>query len=68
MEAMGRTGEGIRAMKRLDEHSVRLIRRAVRHRNRVLRDLSNKAIAKRLGVAVGTVRNVIKGARWAWVK
>ena len=55
-------------MKRLDEYSVRLIRRAVRYRNRVLRDLSNKAIAKRLGVAVGTVRNVIKGARWAWVK
>ena len=54
--------------RKLDEHSVRLIRRAVRHRNRVLRDLSNKAIARRLGVAVGTVRNVIKGQRWAWVK
>lgn len=54
--------------RKLNEHSVRLIRRAVRHRRRVLRDLSNKAIAKRLGVAVGTVRNVIKGHRWAWVK
>ncbi len=54
--------------RKLDEHSVRLIRRAVRHRRRVLRDLSNKAIAKKLGVAVGTVRNVIKGQRWAWVK
>ena len=54
--------------RKLDEHSVRLIRRAVRHRNRVLRDLSNKALARRLGVAVGTVRNVIKGQRWAWVK
>jgi len=54
--------------KILTEYDVRMIRRAVQKRNRVRRDLCNKSIARRLGVSVQTVRNVIKGARWGWVK
>jgi DNA-binding CsgD family transcriptional regulator len=54
--------------KILTEYDVRLIRRVVQKRNRVMRELSNKSIARRLNVSVGTIRNVVKGARWGWVK
>jgi len=55
-------------IKKLTEYDVRLIRRVVQKRNRVMRELSNKSIARRLNVSVGTIRNVVKGARWGWVE
>jgi predicted transcriptional regulator len=55
------------AMK-LDETSVRYIRSTVAKRNEMRRELSNKMIARNLGVSVQAVRNVIKRKRWAWVK
>lgn len=53
---------------KLDPYAVRLIRRVVAKRNRVRRELSNKALARHLGVSVGAIRNVIKGKRWSSVK
>jgi transposase len=58
-----RTGGEV-SEKKLDENAVRVIRRAVKARSA----LSNKNIARRFGVSVQTIRNVIKGTRWSWVK
>jgi len=53
---------------KLTEAAVKEIRETVRQRNEILRQLSNKMIAKRFNVSVGAIRNVIKRKRWAWVK
>ena len=48
---------------KLTADKVRRIRKAAKLR----RQLSNKALALRLEVSVGSIRNVIKGSRWAHV-
>ena len=51
-------------MSKLTPAVVREIRAAAMLRAQ----LSNKGLARKFTVSVGSIRNVLKGARWKWVK
>jgi DNA-binding transcriptional regulator YiaG len=51
-------------MSKLNPDIVREIRASAKLRLQ----LSNKGLARKFNVSVDSIRNVLKGARWKWVK
>ena len=51
-------------MAKLNPDVVREIRQAAKLRVQ----LTNKGLARKYNVSEGAIRNVLKGARWKWVR